>query len=117
LKKFCGALVYKGKKSYSIRILNYLYLNLKKKFKNDPTTLFYTVANKLMPVFIIGQKQYLGNVIDVPVLARGNKKNLYMLNWLIRQLRNKSNIMGVKKTRYFKGYCRFFEIKEYCVKF
>jgi len=50
-----------------------------------------------MPVFIIGQKQYLGNVIDVPVLARGNKKNLYMLNWLIRQLRNKSNIMGVKK--------------------
>jgi len=27
-----------------------------------------------MPVFIIGQKQYLGNVTDVPVLARGNKK-------------------------------------------
>jgi len=33
LKKFCGALVYKGKKSYSIRILNYLYLNLKKSLK------------------------------------------------------------------------------------
>jgi len=74
LKKFCGTLIYKGKKSYSMRTFNYLFLNLKKKFKKDPTTLFYTVANKLMPVFIIGQKQYLGNVTDVPVLARGNKK-------------------------------------------
>jgi len=63
-----------------------------------------------MPIFIIGQKQYRGNISDVPILARGNKKNLYMLNWLIRQLKNKSNIVGVKKARYFKSYFRFFEI-------
>src|SRR6185436_751553 len=66
LKKFCGTLIYKGKKSYSIKVYNYLLLNLKKKFKKDPTMLFYTVANKLMPVFVIGQKQYFGKVVDVP---------------------------------------------------
>lgn len=97
LKKLCGTLVHRGKKSYSIRVYNYLLLNLKKKFKKDPTILIYDVANKLMPVFVIGQKQYRGSITDVPVLARGNKKNLYMLNWLVRQLRNKSNIIGVKK--------------------
>jgi len=31
LKKFCGTLIYKGKKSYSMRTFNYLFLNLKKK--------------------------------------------------------------------------------------
>jgi ribosomal protein S7 len=80
IKKFCGTLVYKGKKSYSIKVFNYLLYNLKKQFKQDPTALFYIVANKLMPVFVVGQKQYFGNVVDIPVLARGNKKNLYMLN-------------------------------------
>jgi len=25
------------------------------------------------------------------------KKNFYILNWLVRQLRNKSNIIGIKK--------------------
>jgi len=74
LKKFCGTLVYRGKKSYSIRVLNYLLLNLKKNFKKDPILSFYEVANKLMPIFIIGQKQYRGNISDVPILARGNKK-------------------------------------------
>jgi len=80
IKKFHGTLIYKGKKSYSIRVFDYLLLNLKKQFKQDPTKLIYTVANKLMPVFVVGQKQYRGRVIDIPVLARGNKKNLYMLN-------------------------------------
>jgi len=79
-KKFCGALIYRGKRGYSIKVLNYLLLSLKKEFKKDPTFLFYTVANRLMPVFIIGQKQYFNTVVDVPVLARGNKKNLYLLN-------------------------------------
>jgi len=30
LKKLCGTLVHRGKKSYSIRVYNYLLLNLKK---------------------------------------------------------------------------------------
>jgi len=80
IKKFYGILIYKGKKSYSIKAFDYLLYSLKKQFKQDPMALIYNISNKLMPVFVIGQKQYRGNVVDVPVLARGNKKNLYMLN-------------------------------------
>jgi len=74
LKKFSGVLIYKGKKSYSVRTVSYLLYNLKKRFKQDPIELLYLIANKLMPTFVIGQKRYRRNVVDVPVLAYGNKK-------------------------------------------
>jgi len=74
LKKFCGVLIYRGRKSYSIRTFNYLLYNLKKQFNQDPTKLLYNIANKLMPVFVIGQKRYGNNVVDVPVLLMVIKK-------------------------------------------
>jgi len=54
--------------------VSYLLYNLKKRFKQDPIELLYLIANKLMPTFVIGQKRYRRNVVDVPVLAYGNKK-------------------------------------------
>jgi len=80
LKKFCGILISKGRKSYSIKVFNFLLLNLKKRFNNDPMNLLYIIANKLMPIFIVGKKRYTTNVVDVPVLAYSNKKIFLYIN-------------------------------------
>jgi ribosomal protein S7 len=80
-RKFYGMFILRGKKSYSIKILHYILLNLKKlRIKTNPMKLFFFIVKRVTPFLTLGQKKYGVNIITVPSLLFGNKKNVILLN-------------------------------------
>src|SRR4051794_6309455 len=80
-KKFYGVFIFRGKKSFSIKILHYILLNLKKlRRKFNPMKLFFIIVKRVSPFLTVGQKRYGRSVIKVPSLLFGNKKNVLLLN-------------------------------------
>jgi len=80
-RKFFGMFVLRGKKSFSMKILHYILLNLKKlKVKTNPMKLFFIIIRHVTPFLTVGQKKYGTNIINVPSLLFGNKKNVILLN-------------------------------------
>jgi ribosomal protein S7 len=81
-KKFLGMFVLRGKKSFSMKILHYILLNLKKlkKTKMNPMKLFFIIIRNVTPFLTLGQKKFGTNIITVPSLLYGNKKNVILLN-------------------------------------
>ena len=96
-KKFCGVFISRGKKAYAMQIFNFIMCELKKKFRENPSLSFYKIAKNVVPFFVLRQKKFGKRIVYLPALAKGNKKNRFMLDWLVRQLRGRSNVRGVKK--------------------
>lgn len=96
-KKLCGMFIYKGKKSFSIKLFDFFLKGLKRKLNNNPIKNLYKIVINLVPFFLLTQKKIGKRLVYLPMLAKANKKNRFMLNWLVRQLKDKSNIKGIKK--------------------
>ena len=111
-KKFLGMFVLRGRKSFSMKMLHYILLNLKRlKVKTNPMKLFFLIIQRVTPFLTLGQKKYGINIITVPSLLFGNKKNVILLNWIFRKLRNKSNVFGVKKEDVLKNLTDIYKFK------
>jgi len=74
--------------------------------------ILYIIIKKLMPDWTLVQNKQKRRVYFVPILARGNRRNIYIFDWIFRQLKSKSNVIGVKfediyrvlvDTFFFKG--------------
>jgi len=98
-KKFCGVFIFRGRRTFSMKTYSYILFKLKKtlKIKAIPLTLFFIIMKKLCPFLTIGQKRIGNNIINVPALLFGNKKNVLLMNWVVRQFRDKSNIYGINR--------------------
>lgn len=59
--------------------------------------MFISCFKKSITFFLLGQRKIGKRIIYVPVIVRSNKKFRYVLNWLVRQLKGRSNVIGVKK--------------------
>lgn len=97
LLKLYGNFIFRGKKSYSLKIYNYLLLNLKKKLKKNPILIFMQLIKILIPFLILSKKTYKGKSLFVPMFANKNKKNILMINWLIKQFKGRSFKNGINK--------------------
>jgi ribosomal protein S7 len=107
-KKFCGSFIFRGKKTFSIKFFHYIVWNLKKyirrkKWKITPMKLFFLLIKQITPFLTLGYKKYERNVIAVPSLLFGNKKNVFLIKWIVKQAKNKSNIFGIKKEDVLKN--------------
>jgi hypothetical protein len=80
LLKFCGNFIYRGNKSYSFKVYDYFLINLKISLKKNPTRIFMILIKIIMPFLILGKKTFKGRVINVPVFAKGNKRNILLTN-------------------------------------
>jgi len=96
LKKFVGSLIFKGNKSKAIKSFDEILYNLKKVFKIDPILIFYRIFRKLVPIFTIAYKRLGNRYQPVPKFAHKNVRVVLMIDWLLRGLKGKSNIRGVK---------------------
>lgn len=111
LKIFIGTNIHRGKKAYSIKILNYIFLNLKKIIKKDPTKILFIIIKNLSPFITVGKRSFKKKINLIPLLTNDRKKNFLMSNWLIRQYKNKSNVSGVKKEDILKSMVDTFLLK------
>lgn len=96
LNKFYGNLIFRGKKKYSIKFVDFIFLKLKKKFKADPLIKLYFIINNLTPLFNLSQKKVGRKKFQyIPSLAIGKRRYFLILDWLIRKQKNKTNILGL----------------------
>ena len=117
-KKFYGIFIFRGKKSFSIKILHYILLNLKKlRRKFNPMTLFFIIAKRATPFLTIGQRKFGTNVIAIPSFFFGNKKSVLLLHWIVRLMRNKSNIYGIKREDVLKNLVDIYKFRGSVLKF
>lgn len=98
LKKFVGTLIFKGNKSKAIKSFDEILYNLKKALKREPITIFFVIFKRLIPIFSIAYKRMGNRYQPVPKLANKNVRVVLMIDWLIRGLKGKSNIRGVRLT-------------------
>jgi ribosomal protein S7 len=111
-KKFYGIFIFRGKKSFSIKFLHYILLNLKKlQRKVNPMQIFFIIAKRITPFLTIGQRKFGKNIIAVPSFFFGNKKNVLILRWIVRLMKNKSNIYGIKKEDVLKNLIDIYKFR------
>lgn len=96
IKKFIGALVFKGNKVKAIMLFDEILYRLKKTFRRSPIDVFYVIFLRLVPIFSIAYKRMGNRYQPVPKLANKNVRVVLMVDWLIRSLKGKSNSRGVK---------------------
>jgi len=105
-KKLCGVFIFKGKRTLSIKTLNYILFRIKLAYKGkkgNPMAIFFLAMKRLTPFLTLSQNNIGKRVINVPSLLYGNKKNILLLNWTARQFRDKSNIYGINKEDVLKS--------------
>lgn len=113
-KKFCGYFIFRGKKSLSFKNFNYFILNLKKlnkKKKQNPMKLFFKIIKEVTPFLTIGFRKIGTNSIQVPSLLYGNKKNVFLLKWIVKQVKGKSNIYGIRKQDVLKNLIDIYKLR------
>lgn len=96
IRKFVGLLISKGNKSRAINMFDDILYFIKRKLKKNPIVILYIVFQKLVPVFSISYKRVGNRYQPVPGLASKNMRIVLILTWLIRNLKGKSNIRGVR---------------------
>src|SRR5689334_2080683 len=80
LKKFLGVFIYRGKKSRAMKLIDFFYFSLKLNFKFNPLKIMYRVIKNLMPFLVTGLKTYKGRIYYVPIIVKGNKKNVLVID-------------------------------------
>jgi len=98
LKKFIGALIFKGNKSKAIKSFDEILYQLKKALKREPLSILYVIFKKLLPIFTIAYKRMGNRYQPVPKLANKSVRIVLMIDWIVRGLKGKSNIRGVRST-------------------
>jgi len=96
LKKFVGSLIFRGNKSRAIKMYDEILYIIKKTLKQDPMVVLYYVFVKLIPIFSIAYKRIGSRYQPVPKLASKNVRIVLVIDWLIRSLKGKTNIKGVR---------------------
>jgi len=96
LKKFIGSLIFRGNKSRAIKMYDEILYIIKKTLKEEPMIILYYVFVKLIPIFSIAYKRIGTRYQPVPKLASKNVRVVLIIDWLIRSLKGKSNIKGVR---------------------
>ena len=96
LKKFVGSLLFRGNKSRAIKMYDEILYIMKKTLKQDPMVILYYIFVKLIPIFSIAYKRIGTRYQPVPKLASKNVRVVLIIDWLIRSLKGKSNIKGVR---------------------
>lgn len=103
-RKFFGIFIFKGKKAFSVKMFNYIFLSLKKmRRKYNPNKLFFIISKRISPFLTTKETKIGKRIVAVPSFFYGNKKNVLLLRWMVRLLRNKSNIFGIKKEDVLKN--------------
>jgi len=112
LSKFLGVFIYKGKKTFALKTMDYFYYNLKNIFHLDPDEIFYKIVLNLIPFLVTGGKSHKGRNYYVPIVVKGNKRYVLIIDWIVRFVKDNSNIWGIKRddvlkclvdSFYFKG--------------
>ena len=111
LDKFFGVFIYKGKKTFAIKTLDYFFYNFKNIFKIDPTEVLFKVIKNLMPFLVTGLKTHKKRNYYVPIVVKGNKRYILVIDWIVRFMKDNSNIWGVKKEDVLKALLDSFYFK------
>lgn len=109
--KFLGIFIYRGKRSEASKILDFFLLNLKKSFKLNPYKILFKIIKNLIPFLVTGLKTHKGRVFYVPIMVKGNKRNVLVIDWLVRLFKNYSNTWGIKKEDILKSLIDSFNLK------
>jgi len=96
LNKFYGTLIFRGRRSYAIKLFDIILFNFKKQLKTDPFIELRKAIDNLIPILGLTHKR-IGKVYHaIPKLALGNRRFVIMLSWIIKKQKGKSNVLGLK---------------------
>jgi ribosomal protein S7 len=80
LNKFYGSLIFRGRRSFAIKLFDIILFNFKKLFNGDPFVSLRKSIDNLIPILGLTQRK-IGKVYHaVPKLAVGNRRFVVMLN-------------------------------------
>jgi len=79
-----------------MKVYSYILNNLKKSKKMNPFFVFFKLVDNIVPTVNLMQKKQKRKVISMPNFLYGNQKNVLLMKWLVKQLKNRSSIYGVK---------------------
>jgi len=101
LRKFRGSMIFKGNRSRSYKLYDYIKIYfkkiLKKKYRHiDPDYVFKAAISNLIPVLSTANVRRGRRIETVPVLLKLRKRIVLMNKWLISSQKNKSNVRGIK---------------------
>jgi len=104
LTKFKGGLIFRGNKRRSRRYFDDMLFELKKKVKGKiPLKVVHEAFNNLYPIFGASKRRYGKKFINLPAFAMGNRKNVVLMNWVLRGHKNKTNVRGYKMDEIFRS--------------
>jgi len=103
LQKFNGVFIFNGKKSLSKKYFDQILQKFKEIFNNDPLISLKDSIDNLVPLLGCAFKKVGKRVDVIPSAIYGNRRFVLMLTWIVRNLKRKSNIFGVKLADVING--------------
>jgi len=96
LSRLRGCLIFRGKSSLSYKWMDKIFFKFKRTFGINTDFLFRKVLKNLIP-FIGYRKVKMGKKVNpLPILLRKSKRQIILMNWLLKDTKNKSNVRGYK---------------------
>ena len=96
LSRFRGSLIFRGKSSFSYKWMDKIFLKFKKTFGINTDFLFKKALRNLVP-FVGYKKVKMGKkVYPLPILLHKKKRHMLLINWLLKDVKNKSNVRGYR---------------------
>jgi len=96
LSRLQGCLVFKGKRALSYKWMDKIFYKFKRTFGIDTDFLFKRTLRNITP-FIGYRKVKMGKKVNpLPILLRRSKRHVLAINWLLKDVKNKSNVRGYK---------------------
>jgi len=96
LSRLRGCLIFRGKSSFSYRWMDKVFFKYKRTFGINTDFLFRRTLKDLIP-FIGYRKVKMGKKVNpLPILLRKSKRQIILMNWLLKDTKNKSNVRGYK---------------------
>lgn len=115
LQKFKGSLIFHGNSSRANKMFDNILWGLKKYFKKDPIIILYKVYLNLLPLFSVQYKRFGNKYQAIPKFFKGSNRNILVIGWLIKSLKGKSNVVGVKEDQIIKTIIDAYYMKGHAI--
>ena len=96
LKKFRGSLIFRGNSCRSYKLFDEILFIIKRRLSINPLYVLFNVYKRLMPIFDVSYKRMGNRYQAIPKLSTLNRRIVLVIDWLIRSMKGKSNVFGLK---------------------
>ncbi len=87
--KFTNYIMFDGKKSIAIDLMEKTFEEIKKKWQKDPKAIFTKALENVMPKIEVRPKRVWGSIFQVPQEVKPHRQLFLASKWIIKAARNK----------------------------